>query len=720
MAQERRVVCVVFAQALGLTELPEAERAAATDALFLRFRGVVERHGGTVDKFIGDVAMSVFGAPVSRGNDEARAMRAALEMRGEARAFSEERGLALDCRAGANTGEVLWGGIGGDRATATGDVVNVARRVMEAAAPGEILATAAVEERTRRDIAWSGTEQLKLRGREQPVDVFTASRPAEPGTVSAPPQGPMVGRAAELAALLASPSAFFVVEGSAGSGKSRLLAEYRRAVRERDPRAFVATGRAVEGAPAPLGPFADVLRSAAGTSDPAALAGWLASELGDVPGAPDARFAADALLASTGVAPAGSRAAELSADRVEAEARAAWARWLRARAQAAPVALCLEDLQEADEGTPGLMAHLARELAGERVAIVGATRPGPAEVAGYRRLVLGDLGQAETVAIAAAALGRRPGPRLTAFLREQAGGHPFYVAELARWLDASGHTPGDPAELAGAPARLPDGLHGLLVARLDAEPEEEKEALKGASVVGRAFWVPVVTETLGRDVARPIEEARARGLVTAGGPAPLAGDPELAFAHALLRDAAYALLPRRERARLHAAAAAALDAREAAAGRRAVELAARHHEAAGHPGTAARRWLRAADLAFREQSMAESLACAREAARAGGGPEAHAQAASCLMALSRFPEALEETVLAAVPEAPPEVRTRALMTRASTLERTARYAEAADAATQAYEAAPTGVLRAEAVWNQGNAFFRLDRLQEAQEAYDRA
>ncbi|MCC6737951.1 MAG: hypothetical protein IT452_02810 [Planctomycetia bacterium] len=141
--RERRTVTVLFSDLSGFTRLsasldPE-EAADLVDALFLRLRGVIEAHGGTVDKFIGDAVMAVFGAPVARGDDAARAVRAALAMQREVGAFARENGRDLRLRVGLNTGEVLWGGIGGDRATAMGDAVNVAQRMEAAAEPGTVV-----------------------------------------------------------------------------------------------------------------------------------------------------------------------------------------------------------------------------------------------------------------------------------------------------------------------------------------------------------------------------------------------------------------------------------------------------------------------------------------------------------------------------------------------------------------------------------------------------
>lgn len=714
--EERRVVCVVFAQATGLSEDPPA-----ANELFTKLRTVVERHGGAVDKFIGDVVMAVFGAPVAHADDPARAVRAALGLMAETRAFAAARGAAIDMRAGVNRGEVLYGSVGGDRPTVMGDPVNVARRLQEEAAPGEILAAGEVVRAAGAAFEFGEPETLRLRGRDRPIDVHRVEREREGGTVvrEAGKGLPMVGRAEELERLLeavrSGRGAFFVVEGEAGSGKTRLLAEFRRRARERHPRAWVTAGRALEGAHLPLGAFAEALRSGAPAG--AGLRAWVAESLGE----PAGSLAPHLVLSSIGEELPDDRARDLPADVRQAETARAWARLLAGRASEAPAIVCLEDLQWADAATTALMEALAAALAGAPVMLLATSRPGGPSPAGFQHLPLPALGREDALSLAERALRRPASPELARFLFQQAGGNPFYVLELARWLDEQKLLSGDPAALAAPPTRLPEGLHGLLVARLDGLPRDEKETLKSASAAGGAVWAEMLAAATGRDVRADLEACRRRGLLVLRGTSLLPGDEEYAWSHALLREAAYALLPKKDRARLHVAIAGRLEDLVPRGGRRVRALAASQRESAGDRAAAADLWLVSAREALGEAAGLECYEYAREARRLVPTVETRILAARALTGLARHAEALEEALAAvATADLSPEQATRARVVLSIVHERRSDYPGACAAAEEALALAPGPGLRAEAAWCVGSAYFRLARFAEAHERFEEA
>ncbi|MEK7466596.1 MAG: AAA family ATPase [Planctomycetota bacterium] len=619
--EERRTICIVFAQAVGLADRPEAERAVLADRLFSILRVIVERHGGVVDKFIGDVVMAVFGAPVAHEDDPARAVRAALEMARETRRCGD--GLAL--RAGLNRGEVLWGGIGGDRATAMGDPVNVAQRVMSAADPGRVLATAAVEQLARSSVEWRSHPALALKGRAAEVVVFEAFE-AIPGRtemrIAPGASGVVEGREAELARLerVFRKGERVVVEGPAGIGKSRLLAEARHRMRAWMPGARVRVGRFVDGVRLPYAAFGELLGTFAGVP---ALAEAL-------PGPDRERFAR---LIAESLGWPGVEASDIEPRRRREATHEAWESYFRSLA---PFALCVEDLHWADEASLALLSHLAAVLP-STVAIAATARPGTALPAGFGREALGDLDDAAAGRVAARALGGEPSNELRRFLSEKAAGNPYYVEELARFLRLHGRLEGIPLRLAGGAGGIPDGLHGLLVARLDALGEEDREAIKGASVVGRFFWEEFLTQLIQRDSAPAIAAATRNDMVAAQPETLLPGDRQHAFRHALLRDAAYSLITKKSRARLHSAAAEQFVAMNR--GRRFMALAAGHREAAGDVEAACSLWRDASWEASLAGDLEESVTWAREAARVVPGRPGRAkallQAAEALRRLAR-------------------------------------------------------------------------------------
>jgi class 3 adenylate cyclase/tetratricopeptide (TPR) repeat protein len=641
LVSERRKVAVLFATLTGARE--SANPAALLDDAYSRFRAAVEAAGGTVDKFVGETVMAIFGAPVAHGDDPARAAEAAGLLRQAAAAVAETHRAPLVFRAGLAAGEVIWGRVAGDRPTAIGDTVNVAHRLAEAAPAGGILVAAAVE-RTARG-RFTPVPPQHLRGRAEPVEAFLLEE-TPTGASEAPRIGgvavPLVGRDAELSTLsaLLDSGGAMLVSGVAGVGKSRLLAELRREARRRGG-VWVAFGRAADGTRIPLAPFAAILRGellATGHDHASAAVNAALEGLGG-PGSLERENQAHLIAISLGFAIPGSRAGRMEPSRAAKEARGAWEAWFRSVARGRRTLVCVEDLHAADEESAALLEHLASRL-GRDFALVATTRvhdsPRPA---GFEHLRLGDLPEAAVHRIAEAVFRAPLGDDVATLLREKAGGHPLYVGELARFLLETGAAAGSPVHLARPDVALPAGLGGLLVARLDRLSPDAKEVVKAASVLGRVFWKRLLAVATGSDPAAGLVEALAQDVVVPQPASLLPGDEEYLFQHALLRDAAYGLLTKRDRASLHGRAADAL--LEHDPGRRVRAMAAGHRLAEGDAEEAARLWLDAASEAQAGASAAEAL----EWARRSGGAVPSARAAlvesNCLRALGRFPDALE-------------------------------------------------------------------------------
>ncbi|MEK7466058.1 MAG: tetratricopeptide repeat protein [Planctomycetota bacterium] len=720
--RERRTVSVLFSDLTGFTRLSEGldpeEVSDIVDALFRRFRTVIEREGGTVDKFIGDAVMAVFGAPAAHEDDAARAVRAGLAMQKDLLAFNGERGLSLAMRVGVNTGEVLWGTVGGGAPTAMGDPVNVAQRLESAALPGTVLIGTETESAVRRRFRCTARDPVTVKGREAKVAAFEVEEELASMTEVRPArEAPMVGRSEELAALVAllesGGPGFVVIEGEAGTGKSRLLAEFRRSARDR--RFRVEFGRSPDGARMPLAPFADMLRATAGSTDATAVVAATQEALASLPPV-DAENTAHLLALSAGWTIPGARVLQLDPERRAAETAAAWARWIRARS---PVLVCVEDLHWADDATRALLTALPSLLAGARVVVATSTRPGSPPIAGFGSIRLLALSSDDVRAIAQDVLGVPPDDGLARFITDYAGGNPYCGAEVARHLLDSRLIEGSPAHLHGSVAGLPATLHGILTARLDALPAPSKEALKAASVLGRTFWRGLLGEILGASANEALEEPKRRGLVFARAGALLPGDDAMMFQHALLRDAAYALLPRKERQRLHARAADQLEKRAGHADRRLRALAAEHRKDAGESDAAGKLWLGAAREAM-DNAVEEALAWALESRRAKPGADAALLAATAAFRLARYTEAdayAKEAL--SDPGASPDARQRAHVRLAETNATTGKQVEALANldALAGLEATPGIELAAESV--RVLALASLGRAQEALSTLER-
>ncbi|KAF0244436.1 MAG: adenylyl cyclase class-3/4/guanylyl, partial [Planctomycetota bacterium] len=649
----------------------ELEHATAevSDAFYGILRGAIEGHGGTIDKFIGSELMAVFGAPVAHEDDASRAARAALEI------VDAARSRAFAVRAGLNCGEVLWGSVAGDRPTAMGDAVNVAHRLMEAAPPGVVLVSRAVERACRGEVLFRSPERLDLRGRGAEVETFEAWRaPSGPteARLSPLPATPFLGRDDEFARVLEVVSrpggGAVLVRGEAGTGKSRILAELRQVLRSKAPGLRSMTGRARDAVRLPLLPFREMVTAELGAPglevfDPVTTARRLKADLVRAGmGSRDASHRADFIVLSLGAALPDSPVRHLDPARAAEEARAAWVDWLASRAKEAPLLVCLEDLHWADGATMALAQHLAKALPGHGVSVAASARPEARTLDGFEEVAVRELPPAAAAGIARIVLGGDLSPGLEAWLLEKSGGNPLFVEELCAWLRDQGLVKGSPLALAAAPSSIPDGLHALLVARLDTLPPPEREALKAASVLGRVFGAKLLKEMAGADVISALGEAAKRGLILPQDRSFFPGEAEYAFRHALFRDAAYSLLTKKDRSRFHGRAADVLTA--ASPGRALTAMAARHREAQGRAEDAAALWLRVAEEAAKVMSQAETSEAAAEAIRLGLGGRAFVLAAGSSLHLARFADA-EKFARKALDSGSADLLPRILLARAT-------------------------------------------------------
>jgi tetratricopeptide (TPR) repeat protein len=389
-------------------------------------------------------------------------------------------------------------------------------------------------------------------------------------------------------------------------GKTRLATEARR--RARAGGAWILAGRAASGVRLPLAAFAGVATSALGARGLDALVDIVRGDLHAHPPL-EAENCAHLIALSIGRTVPGERVSRMEAAQLALETERAWALWLLTRAAGAPAFLCIEDLHDADDRTIALLSALPRRFEGSKFVVCATSRPGGALPPGYERIALRELPSEGAVRIAELVFGAPAEPPLARLIAEQSGGHPYYAEALARFLVESGLAGGSPARLLKTADRLPDGLAGLLVARLDRLQEATRDGLKAASVVGRSFWRRAVAAIAGRAPEAGIDEAERLDLVARDLASPLPADDACQFRHALLREAAYSLLPRKDRARLHALAA---DWLQALPGRAALALAAAQRSAAGDPERAAALWLSAGERAFAENAFPEAETWARE------------------------------------------------------------------------------------------------------------
>jgi class 3 adenylate cyclase len=606
---ERKLATLLFADLVGSTALGDKLDPEHARDLLERFYDAMEAEialgGGTVEKFIGDAVVAVFGAPAAQEDHAERALQTALWMLERLHGLFGDR-LAL--RIGVNSGEVVVGRPREGSSFATGDAVNVAARLEQAAAPGQVL----VGERTAALVGdafeLGEPTTVEAKGKQGGVAARELCRMVAPrrprgGHGLAPT---FVGRARELDWLqqvsATDEPRFALVVGEPGVGKTALVRE----LRERLPRGTTfRLGRCLSyGRSVTYSPLADVLRQELGLreEDP-----------------PLEQIAGNEILGLTlGLDVAGDlepRAAVLAL-------QDAWVRLASDIGARGPAVLVLEDLHWASEP---LIELLARVLSGATgpLLILGTTRPGRAGLPAGETLILEPLGDDEAGELVDRALGAPLDAEARELVVRHADGNPFFLEEvLSDLLDRRLLTQrqGGWSLDAGALA-IPDSIQGVLAARIDLLEPAAKDALLAAAVIGRSFSAAGLAALLG-------SAAEVRTLVERGFVRPT--EPELVFKHALTREVAYGALPKAERARRHAAYADWLQGEDASDGR-AGKLAYHYAEAvdpeiadlawrdrdedAARLRASALRWLRrAAELALARFDLDDALGLLERAA----------------------------------------------------------------------------------------------------------
>ena len=559
MAEERRLVTILFADVVGSTALAEGLDPEDVRALLARLYGIatdaVERHGGHVEKFIGDAIMAVFGTPIAHDDDPARALSAAMELRDRVRAdpVLAER---VPIRLGVNGGEVIASRDVDARVLVTGDPVNVAARLQSASEPWAILVGERTVRATGDRFQFGPPVQVEAKGKSAPVPARVLTGVAT--TRAARRKSKIVGRDADIDQLeLVARRTFeerrpylVSIVAPAGVGKSRLLEEFLDRL---DPGVQVATAQCLPyGQRLTYWPMRAILISIVGCGDDStpedlksSLQRWLRAA-----GEPDADRTAELLAATVG-------ASEVEGDRIAVFA--AWRRFVELAAERAPLVLVIEDLHWSSDSLLDLVEAMLQPRADVPLVMIALARPELLD----RREGWGG-GRRNAISIALEPLPSRavealvgdlldnPAPEIVDAVVSRAEGNPFYAGEIVRSLvDRLGPVP-DPAAVASAIAALPDTVHATVLARLDALEPTPRRVVQLGAVLGRTFEpkaIPAMDGSIAPEhLDAAIDDLLERDLVRA------AAARAMTFRHILIREVAYNTLPRAERARLHGAA----------------------------------------------------------------------------------------------------------------------------------------------------------------------
>jgi class 3 adenylate cyclase len=584
--EERKVVTALFCDLVGSTAQGELLDPEDVQALLSRYHSQVrvelERFGGTVEKFIGDAVVALFGAPVAHEDDPERAVRAALAVKEWVLQQSD-----LHVRIAVNTGEALV--VVGARAShgehmASGDVLNTAARLQTAAPVDGILVGEQTFRATERVIRYRELAPIEVKGKADPVAVWEVleARSRFGVDVERAPRTRLVGRELEQPLLIGTlrravqqrTVQLVTVVGEPGVGKSRLIAELLLHVEAEPELVRWRQGRCLPyGEGITFWALGEIVKAEAGILESDSADAALRKLDGAVsPGEPERQWLLQRLAPLVGV--------EASSPAERQELFTAWRRFLEGLAADCPTVLVFDDVHWADEALLAFLEYLAEWSEGVPLLIVCAARPElyerrPGWGAGLRNvhvINLSPLSDREMAELVSQLLSTGPvGEEAQRSIVERVGGNPLYAEEFVRLL----------AEWTlGADELLPDTVQALIAARLDTLSADRKGLLQDAAVLGKVFWAGALAEMGGRtsaDVEVVLHELARKELVRPSRTSSMEDEREYSFWHLLVRDVAYSQIPRIERARRHEAVAAWIQRKAGARVEDLAEVLAHHY-----------------------------------------------------------------------------------------------------------------------------------------------
>jgi class 3 adenylate cyclase/tetratricopeptide (TPR) repeat protein len=636
MTGERKQVTVMFTDVSGFTamssRLDPEDVHDIMDRCFEVILDAVHRYEGTINQFLGDGVMALFGAPIAHEDHPHRALHAALAIQAAVAPLREDvkrrHHIDFRLRIGLNTGLVVVGAIGRDFRmdyTAIGDTTNLASRILNVAQPGQIALSAPIRRLTEGYFAFEDLGEFDVKGKTEPIRVYavTAERKGRTRLEVSRDRGltPFVGRQHELDLLLgaferaaAGHGSTVLLVGEPGAGKSRLLYEFAHRVEQSGALAVEGSGVSF-GASIPYGPVLDLLQRYLGVREGMAedeLRAFVTDRLPSFGRAGDET--ATLLTHFLGASAPREFLERLSGKELKARTFGVLRDILLGAGRSTPLVLIVENAHWFDPSSEEFLAELMATLADHRVLLIVSARSGFSApwLAPPRAstIVLERLHSADVQAMVRMLLEAMPSEELCEVLIDKSEGNPLYVEEIVRELQESdGIVVGDgTARLRSGDIAVPSTIHDIVAARVDRLPDALKPILQTAAVIGRRFAVALLRRVVEGEAEAVDEQLGELHRLDFIFPGPRDAEPTYSFKHALTQDVVYAGLLERRRRQYHAAAGTGIEELHASRIDEMVELLAYHFGRSAEDEKAVDYAIRAGEKAQQRWANTEALA----------------------------------------------------------------------------------------------------------------
>ena len=725
---ERRFVTVLFADIKGFTSLSEnldpEDVEDIINSIFARFREIIEEHGGYLDKFIGDAVMAVFGAPHSHSDDPRRAILSGLQMQKALKEFNEKHNLSLGVRIGINTGEVLWSSIAGEKPTVMGDAVNVAQRLESIGEPGKVFVSEKTMELASEYFDFEYKGETKVKGRKEPVRVYVVL--GEKEHVFLPRGGiltPFFERDGELGTLMeafeevAGKKVFktVLVYGDAGIGKTRLAVEFLKKIkRKHDIETILVRADALKQGSYQI--VSRIITEKLAITRSEELENRVFSLFSKKENLSEAEIKTFTSLVLSAVYPSRTERSSMKNVLKERPNALYMLFEIMFSHEEKPAVIVIDDFHHVDEESLDFVIGLRKRLKNAPLLLIANSRKMFKSLNPDVEIALSPLSKKTLYAFLKFIFDvkdEKIDPSFVDFIKEKTGGNPYYVEELLKYIKERGLFERNPLRAKETDLHLPESLKGILTERIDALPPKEKEVAKTAACIGRVFWKNILEVVRDKPVEKSLLRLELEGIVEKEAKSLVENDTEYAFIHELLRDAAYELLTKKERIRLHNKIGSILESyRDNPI---LLHDAGRHFLLAQEPDKAKELFEKAGDVARDQANYKFALQCYNKIEEPS--PSLLLKKAHVLQILSRYREAAQVVLhaLSILQEGEDrDIYARLKIRLASIKEKEGDFVNALKELEELQDW-PNPVLKAEILGRIAWIMFRLSRFSESEE-----